>query len=108
MIQGNIDLNKFIGGYTSEEEVREGKAQALELHEAIVRLINNPDFKKIYDHYTVQTVLEEASKASYAAEHRPVLFESILSRKAFEAYVKELLSINPDDLKEDDLDGFEG
>ena len=108
MLQGNIDLNKFVGGYSSEEEIAEAREQAKELHEAVVRLMNNPDFMKIYTHYTVQTVLEDASKASYAAEHRPVLFESILSRKAFEAYIKEMLSINVDELGEDDLDSFEG
>ena len=106
-MNGNIDLNKFVNGYVNEEEVRQAREQAKELHEAIVRLMENPDFIKIYTHYTVQTVLEDATKASYATEHRPVLFESILNRKAFEAYVKELLSIRPEDLT-DDLDGFEG
>ena len=100
----NIDLNKFVGGYTGEDEVAEGRRQALELHEAIVRLMNNPDFIRIYEHYTIQTVLEEASKASYAAEHRPMLFESILNRKAFESYIKELLSIKPEDLIDDDIE----
>ena len=100
----NINLNKFIGGYSSEDEVREGRKQAIELHESVVRLMNNPDFIRIYEHYTVQTVLEEASKASYAAEHRPVLFESILNRKAFEAYIKELLSIRPEDLVDDEIE----
>ena len=99
MLNGNIDLNKFIGGYADEEEVREAREQAKELHYAAKRLMDNPDFRKIYEHYTVQTVLEEASKASYATEHRPVLFESILNRKAFESYIKELLSIKPEDLE---------
>jgi len=107
-MNGNIDLNKFVNGYSDEEEVMEAREQAKELHESVVRLMNNDDFLRIYEHYTVQTVLEDASKASYAAEHRPVLFESILNRKAFEAYIKELLSIKPEDLVDDDLNGFEG
>jgi len=89
----NLDLDKFVGGY-KEDEVAKAREQAKELKGAMERLINNPDFKIIYKHYTKETVLEEADKAGYAADHRPMLFESILSRIAFKHYVEEILSLD--------------
>ena len=95
----NIDLNKFVGGY-EEEEIAKIREEAKVLKSAMERLVMNPDFNIIYDHYTKQTVLEEADKAGYAAEHRPMLFESILSRVAFKKYVQEILSLNTDEPEE--------
>jgi len=100
-MMNNIDLNKFVGGY-KEDEVAEAREKAKELKGAMQRLVNNPDFQLIYDHYTRETVLEEANKAGYAADHRPVLFESILNRVAFKHYVEELLSLNTEEPKEDE------
>jgi len=98
-----VDTNKFVGGYNNQD-VNRGKEQALELHYAMERLMNNEDFLKVYNHYTNQTVLEEAEKAGVAAEYRPVLFESILNRVAFKQYVQELLDLDPKDLAEDNIE----
>jgi len=100
-----IDTNKFVGGY-SEKDVNKGKEQALDLHYAVERLMNNEDFLKVYNHYTNQTVLEEAEKAGVAAEYRPVLFESILNRVAFKQYIQELLDLDPKDLVEDGIESI--
>ena len=89
----DVNLNKFVGGY-KENEVEAAREQAKELKGAMERLINNPDFKTIYIHYTRDTVLEEANKAGYAADHRPMLFENILSKVAFKHYVEEILSLD--------------
>ena len=89
----DMNFNKFVGGY-GETEVEAAREQAKELKGAMERLINNPDFQVIYKHYTRETVLEEADKAGYAADHRPMLFESILSRVAFKHYVEEILALD--------------
>jgi len=88
----NIDLNKFVGGYTAEE-VEEAKEKGRELKLAVERLMANPDFKLIFNHYTRDTILDESYKAGYAVEHRPALFESILNRVAFRDYINQLLAL---------------
>ena len=103
----NVDLNKFVGGY-EEEEIARIREEAKVLKSAMERLVMNPDFNIIYDHYTKQTVLEEADKAGYAAEHRPMLFESILSRVAFKKYVQEILSLNTEEPEVEDSNTEEG
>jgi len=88
-----INTDKFVGGY-GEDEVARAREEAKVLKGAMERLMNNEDFKIIYKHYTEDTVLEEASKAGYAAEHRPMLFESILNRVAFKDYVESVLALD--------------
>ena len=93
-----VNTDKFIGGY-EDNEIEEAREQGKELKGAMERLMNNPDFMIIYNHYTNQTILEEADKAGYSPDHRPIFFESILNRVAFKNYVQQLLSIQLDEVK---------
>jgi hypothetical protein len=97
----NVDVNKFVGGY-GEDEIANAREEAKALKGAMERLVNNPDFQLIFKHYTEDTVLQEADKAGYAAEHRPMLFESILNKVAFKNYVQELLALDTTEPEENE------
>ena len=103
----NVDTNKFVGGY-KEGEVTDARREALELQRAVKRLVNNEDFMLMFNHYTEQTVLEEADKAGYVAEHRPMLFESILNRVAFKQYINEVLAYELEEDVTDEIEAVEG
>jgi len=88
------NLNKFVGGY-KEEEIEQAVEQEKKLNAAAVALMQNEDFKLIYNHYTVEKVLDESMKATMAPDHRHEMFEGVINSNAFKIYIEDLLARTP-------------
>jgi hypothetical protein len=77
-----------------EKEAQEAyQREGIELSEALVRLMDNPDFKKVYEYYTVKEV-ETANMNSFRdVEHRAMWMERMLNRIAFKDFVEETIRL---------------
>jgi hypothetical protein len=75
------------------EAIAQYDEEGKELKACAERLLNNPDFVKIMDYYTKQEVETALMSAVGNADMRPMLFEKVLNRKAFQAFFEELLAI---------------
>ena len=77
-----------------EKEAQEVyQKDGISLSEALVRLLDNSDFKKVYEYYTVKEV-ETANMNSFRdVENRAMWMERVLNRIAFKDFVEETVRI---------------
>ena len=88
-----MNIEEFRKAAFAEDKMsEEGIEKSKELKGAVQRLMDNPDFKLVFEDYTITKVLVESERASLIPEQRAEYFERVICCNAFRKYIEDILS----------------